>query len=353
MSLSRIIDEYDEQLSLNEEMAQSMVALISALLSNDSIEPHSVSVRVKERNSLSRKIKSKEKYTSIQEITDIVGIRVISNYSDEVDHIAKIIEDNFTIDRINSIDKRASLDPDRFGYLSLHYVVSISKEREGLVEYQRFNGRKVEIQIRSVLQHAWAEIEHDIGYKSTIEVPKHVRRQFSRLASLLELADEGFVKIKEELTSYQSDVEANIGSKPDEVEIDLVTMLEFLNKSDIVSNLDNKVAEVSNFELKELDSEFVSRHLKYLQYFKITKISDLISTISDNENNVLLRANDINGSGEAASKGISVFYLYQILAAKLGNKEKILTFLNEMGLCAEYDRDSFADNLIALSDKFV
>ena len=130
MSLSKIIDEYDEQLSLNEEMAQSMVALISALLSNDSIVPHSVSSRVKDKNSLSRKIINKDKYSSIQDITDIVGIRIISNYSDEVDQIAKIIEDNFAIDTKNSIDKRASLDPDRFGYLSLHYVVSISQDRE-------------------------------------------------------------------------------------------------------------------------------------------------------------------------------------------------------------------------------
>lgn len=98
MSLSKIIDEYDEQLSLNEEMAQSMVALISALLSNEAIVPHSVSSRVKDRNSLSRKVTNKDKYTSIQDITDIVGIRIISNYSDEVDKIAKIIEDNFAID---------------------------------------------------------------------------------------------------------------------------------------------------------------------------------------------------------------------------------------------------------------
>lgn len=75
--------------------------------------------------------------------------------------------------------------------------------------------------------------------------------------------------------------------------------------------------------MKELDSEFVSRHLKYLQYFNITKISDLILTINENEKNIFLRANDINAEGDTASKGISIFYLYHILAAKLGSKEKI------------------------------
>nr|WP_268838055.1 hypothetical protein [Pseudoalteromonas sp. CNAT2-18.1] len=330
-----------------------MVALISALLSNDSIVPHSVSSRVKDKNSLSRKIINKDKYSSIQDITDIVGIRIISNYSDEVDQIAKIIEDNFAIDTKNSIDKRASLDPDRFGYLSLHYVVSISQDREQLVEYQRFNGRKVEIQIRSVLQHAWAEIEHDIGYKSTIEVPKQVRRQFSRLASLLELADEGFVKIKEELNDYQNDIEENISSNPDEVDIDLVTISEFLNKSDLVDELDRKVAKEAKVNLKELDSDFVSLHLKYLQYFNITKISELISTINENKKNIILRAKDINGEVGSVSKGISIFYLYHILAAKLDNRGKIVNFLDQMNLCSEIDREDFADYLIDLSDKFV
>ena len=65
-------------------------------------------------------------------------------------------------------------------------------ERMVLRENKAFEGLKCEIQIRSVLQHAWAEIEHDLGYKSELTIPKEVRRSFSRLAGLLELGDKEF-----------------------------------------------------------------------------------------------------------------------------------------------------------------
>ena len=352
MLLPRILEEYDEQLTINEEMSQSMVALISALLSNEELITHSVSARVKDRKSLSRKIKNKDKYSSIQDITDIVGIRIISNYSDEVDQIAKIIEDNFTVDVNNSIDKRASLDPDKFGYLSLHYVVSISKERERLDEYKRFKNKKIEIQIRSVLQHAWAEIEHDIGYKSTIEVPKHIRRQFSRLAGILELADEGFVKIKEELDIYRDELENNIDSKPDEFEIDLESIIEFLNNSSIVHDLDTKIANKCDASLESIDSDRASQNLKYLKYFNIKTISELIKIISENSEYVIRRADDIDLDVKSLHKGISIFYLYQVLAAKIGDKNVIISFLNEMNLNHREERDAFSDYLMELNLKF-
>lgn len=59
-----------------------------------------------------------------------------------------------------------------------------------------------EIQFRTVLQHAWAEIEHDLGYKSEYSIPLSMRREFSRVAGLLELADETFEKLKHQLNDY-------------------------------------------------------------------------------------------------------------------------------------------------------
>ena len=98
-------------------------------------------------------------------MTDITGVRVITYFADQVDEIAKVMEGEFNIDIKNSIDKRDILDPDRFGYLSLHYViVSLSSARCALAEYRSFSELKAEVQVRSILQHAWAEIEHDLGY---------------------------------------------------------------------------------------------------------------------------------------------------------------------------------------------
>jgi ppGpp synthetase/RelA/SpoT-type nucleotidyltranferase len=70
------------------------------------------------------------------------------------------------------------------------------------------------------LQHAWAEIEHDLGYKTALGVPRNVRRQFSRLAGLLEIADTEFASIRDRLSSYERDLPGLIEQSPDEVLLD-------------------------------------------------------------------------------------------------------------------------------------
>lgn len=83
-------------------------------------------------------------------------MRIITYFSEDVDKIASIIQSEFEVDEHNSVDKRIKLDPVRFGYLSLHYVVKLNSTRVRLSEYIIFKDLKVEIQIRSILQHAWA-----------------------------------------------------------------------------------------------------------------------------------------------------------------------------------------------------
>ena len=128
------------------------------------------------------------KYNNWNEITDLASVRVITYYATDVDKVSEILESEFDVDKEHSIDKRTSLETDRFGYCSVHHVVSMSPSRLALRECYAYAGMKREIQIRTALQHAWAEIEHDIGYKSEITIPKEMRRSSSRIAGLLEIA---------------------------------------------------------------------------------------------------------------------------------------------------------------------
>jgi putative GTP pyrophosphokinase len=104
-------------------------------------------------------------------VTDLVGARVITYFADDVDRVARIIRnlDNFEIDPRNSVDKRRALQADQFGYQSLHLVALLSKRRI-FTENREFEGLKIEIQIRSLLQHTWAEIEHAY-YKAERTLP--------------------------------------------------------------------------------------------------------------------------------------------------------------------------------------
>ena len=198
--MSDILITYDERKDKFESYALTLKSLLTTLIRNEKISIHSLESRVKTKKSLEGKINKKGKYKSIDDITDIVGIRIITHYADDVDKIAAIVEKEFTIDQENSIDKRTSIAPDKFGYLSLHYIVTLNSTRTNLKEYEVYKNIKAELQIRSILQHAWAEIEHDIGYKSATGLPNEIRRYFSRLAGLLEMADDEFIKIRKKIS---------------------------------------------------------------------------------------------------------------------------------------------------------
>ena len=87
----------------------------------------------------------------------------------------------------------------RFGYASRHLLIGLDAAREGHPSYELLRGRIAQVQIRTVLQHAWAEFEHDIRYKGTIP-DEHARdfdRRFTLAAGLLELADQEFSTIRD------------------------------------------------------------------------------------------------------------------------------------------------------------
>ena len=116
---------------------------------------------------------------------------------------------------LTTIIRQTNREPsnwDRFGYLSIHYVVRLKEERAKLTEWQAFAPLRAEIQIRTVLQHAWAAIDHRFRYKTTTEIPTHLRRKLFRLSALLELADEEFLNLKrlkeQAARDYANQVEA-------------------------------------------------------------------------------------------------------------------------------------------------
>ena len=123
------------------------------------------------------------------------------------------------------------MDPDRFGYVSLHYVLELSPERSRMSEYRRFAGLKAELQIRSLLQHVWAETEHDLGYKSAAGVPKLIRRRFARLAGMLEIADAEFVALRDELTQYELEVPERVQQEPASVQLDKASLRAYFREA--------------------------------------------------------------------------------------------------------------------------
>lgn len=199
-----ILAEYEQDKELYGRFCSRVERLLLELLVTSKIQYSGVTSRLKKRDEFERKIRNSSKYKSARDVTDIAGARVITYFQDDIDRVFYLIRDNFEIDIQNSIDKRQAPRPDQFGYQSFHLVTLLSSPRVSLPEYHVFRDLKVEIQIRSVLQHAWAEIEHGLGYKRQSGVPASVRRRFSRIAGLLELADGEFVAVRNDATTSTS-----------------------------------------------------------------------------------------------------------------------------------------------------
>lgn len=184
------------------QLDKQVFELLRTTLSHQGIELNSIEHRVKTETSFAGKLERKgEKYRSLQDITDLVGLRIVTFYTDDVDKVAAIVSQLFDIDWSNSVDKRKLHELTSFGYNSLHYICRL---KEGSMPF--------EIQIRTALQHTWSAIEHDIGYKGAVKLPPQFRRQFSRLAGMLELADDEFSRLRTTMTEYRRHVQALVKS---------------------------------------------------------------------------------------------------------------------------------------------
>lgn len=285
-----ILEEYDQHRDRYDRFVSEIKHQIVNILQMEHIVCNAVTSRLKGRDSLSKKLEQKgDKYTTLSDITDIAGVRIITYYIDDVSKASKIIEREFVVDTANSIDKSEMLEPDRFGYCSVHYVVEMSQSRLNLPEYNDFVGMKCEIQIRSVLQHAWAEIEHDLGYKSEIAIPKNIRRNFSRLSGLLEIADDEFQQIRCFLQSYQSEAEERIERKEfgnDELDAVLLSM---------IVKTDARIIDL-NAKLASLFAGTLQKNVSYgsceliihqLLWFDIRTVEQFYDFIEKNEKHVI------------------------------------------------------------------
>ncbi len=326
--MNSILKEYDNSKILLENLDRTLLNIINSLLKQKNIRVHQVQTRVKDRDSLENKIiRKNDKYKHLSDITDIVGVRIITYFDDEVDQIATMIEEEFVIDQDNSVDKR-KIDNDKFGYRSLHYVANLKKDRINLPEYSSCGERKFEFQIRTILQHSWAEIEHGLGYKGEFEIPSSAKRTFYRVAALLEQADIEFVKLKSTIEDYEKDVSIGVRENPSQIEINKASLISFITKNENVIRIEDKIASYGNDifitddEIQELISDNL---LGYIKSLGVKNIEQLEQLYLDNEDGLINQEKDKFTTSNVVGfdRGASILWLMSFLAKLSGEKVDI------------------------------
>jgi ppGpp synthetase/RelA/SpoT-type nucleotidyltranferase len=215
---------YEEQRPVYERLSQKLHDLLTELLKNADIDAD-IESRPKKVDSFLAKLNSpgKSYRNPPTEITDLAGIRVILRVTSDVERVAEIINREFFVDREKSVNKLNLLQANEFGYLSQHYIVRVKEPRSTLAEWRGLSAHCAEVQVRTILQHAWATIAHSIDYKSEIDIPRELRRRFFRLSALFELADDElnnivrdgeqlFKQYKDKIAVNKSDIEINVDS---------------------------------------------------------------------------------------------------------------------------------------------
>lgn len=198
-NLQQLHQRYQEFCTRYPNAAADFLGAIEDVLSDAGLTYDHVTARVKEWRSLRSKSRKRRPDGMLmyphpwQDIHDLIGVRVTTYHSTEIPRIIEALTEVFEVRR--SVDKTAQTRVSgSFGYGSHHLILRVPPARVTPV-LQAYAGREFEVQIRTVLQHAWAEFEHDIRYKrrgNTGKLAPEVDRAFTLAAGLIELADQQF-----------------------------------------------------------------------------------------------------------------------------------------------------------------
>ena len=191
--LKKYIEWYTEKESFFDKLAQKIKMDLEQILDAKKIHPHNIDARAKEISDFKEKLQSGFSYNP-KNMQDLAGIRVICYVKSDVDKVCEVIEnkDNFEIDYNRSSNRAKILGEDKMGYSSVHYVAKLSKSRTQHEENKQYENIFFEIQVKTILQHAWAEIQHDEMYKRRVNLEPEQKRRFYLVSSLLESADNEF-----------------------------------------------------------------------------------------------------------------------------------------------------------------
>ncbi len=177
-------------------LASSLEEYIAFTLSEERVLFHDVAFRVKTAESAHRKILSKKYNNPWDQLMGLIAGRIFTYFKDDAILVEEVVRKHFDIDDAHSINRAETLAHNEFGYTSRHLICNASSKTQDLKLRSSLMNMKFEIQIRSVLEHGWAEVEPELVYKARTKTPDSIRRRFAASAASLELIELEFSRLR-------------------------------------------------------------------------------------------------------------------------------------------------------------
>jgi GTP pyrophosphokinase len=264
------VDWYIDNRQIYVEFKDKLEKLIRDILEAERIDYHKLEARAKTALSFQSKLAKGVSYEP-KKMNDLIGIRIIGFLLSDVEKISQCITDNFTIKPVSDSNKE-ELEVDKVGYKSKHFVCILSTSREKLSEFEKFSGIQFEIQVRTILQHAWAEINHDRHYKFSGGLPKDIRRSFNLVAGNLEIMDNEFERISRLVESYSNAVSIKTRSGSLNIAINTASLKKYLAEK-IRSHL-----IIPNFGDIDVSTNVI-RELKAMNIDTLHQLDEMLSDV--------------------------------------------------------------------------
>ena len=323
------MEQYHERIAVYERLSHLADEALRHALDAQHVKVTAMEHRIKTKSSLAGKLELKGgKYQTLDDVTDIVGLRVVTFYSADVDKVAAIVNEAFVVDRRNSVDKRKQHRLDSFGYNSLHYICRLPKTIVDDPEMPLLNELRFEIQMRTALQHVWSTLDHDTGYKGDVKIPHEYMRQFNRMAGMLELMDEEFSRLRNVLVDYRRQMLAlEASGQLDNVDLNSETFRRYLEAHPF-DRLNQRIAAINQAELYPVPIMPYFRVLQDLGIETLGEINRLVEEYSDDAYRLAvsqLGATDL----DILSENIGIQNLCYVYVVKQGG--------GPAGLCRIFD----------------
>lgn len=207
----QIKEQYNLQVENYRRTGENVKESLEVLLNEAEIPTLHITYRVKEFESFFKKVQKKKYSQPFIENEDFCGLRIILFLPEHLKQVDEIINNEFEV--VSNIDKSQELENDQFGYRSMHYIAKVKPDWCNVPIYRGLSQIKFEIQVRTILMHAWAEVEHKLAYKNSKSVPPILTRKLSRLSAKFEEADEQFQQIFDEIIGIQKSTTTDLERK--------------------------------------------------------------------------------------------------------------------------------------------